>query len=79
MKTDISLHYDEIYGQTETIEYNGEHWSIIKHKDGISLICQGEGDEDNFWHVVGIEGRTIHVLNLSATPAKGPFGLVINE
>jgi len=79
MKIDLSLHYSEPCEQTETIEYNGEHWSIIKDENGISLICQEEGDEDHFWHVAGIQGRTIHVQNVSATPAKGPFGLVINE
>jgi hypothetical protein len=67
------------YEQTESIEYNGEYWSIIKDEYGISLICQEEGDEDHFWHVAGIRGRTIRVQNESARPAKGPFGLVINE
>ena len=79
MKTDLSLHYNEPYEQTESIEYNGEYWSIIKDENGISLICQEGGDEDHFWHVAGIQGRTIHVQNVSATPAKGTFGLGINE
>jgi len=75
----LNKRYKMEYEQTEAIEYNGEYWSIIKDENGISLICQEEGDEDHFWHVAGIQGRTIHVQNESARPAKGPFGLVINE